>query len=98
MDEDKVLFAKRVFRSLGNEGRLKILLRLSEGEALTGTQLSKEFDMKRGLVSEGLRCLELCGLVRMTSKVSSFRLYEITPFGQEASEWIRSILEGEKND
>lgn len=53
----------RVFRTLGDERRLRILeLLLAEGE-LGQSELVKRLDIPQSRVSEHLRCLTWCGLV-----------------------------------
>lgn len=58
----------RVFRTLGDANRLRILEKLSERGELTQSQLVTELGLAQSRASEHLACLVWCGFVQSEKK------------------------------
>lgn len=61
---DELDRAAALFRALGHEGRLLVLLRLSQSEGLTVTELLEELRIEQSTLSHQLRLLKAARLVR----------------------------------
>jgi DNA-binding transcriptional ArsR family regulator len=77
-----------IFAALGDRTRLRLVERLSSGEALTIAALSDGADITRQAVTKHLRVLEGCGIVQAErrGREQRYRL-DSAPLAA-ASEWI----------
>ena len=64
----RVRDAAPLFAALGDETRLRLIVRLSSGGPSSITQLSAKSDVSRQAISKHLRVLSDAGLVRSTRK------------------------------
>ncbi|MBN8732083.1 MAG: helix-turn-helix transcriptional regulator [Acidobacteria bacterium] len=85
--------AARVFTALGDETRLRLLMRLREGGPLSIAELSEKQPMTRQAVTKHLHVLLKAGLVR-ASKQGRQQVWEMAPEKmKQARRWLKALVE-----
>lgn len=91
MLNSEVRTAAPVFAALGDETRLRLLLRLCEGGRLSITELSRKQPMTRQAVTKHLHVLSEAGLVR-ASREGRQQVWEMAPDKvKQARRWLKTI-------
>lgn len=91
MPSSDVRAAAPVFAALGDETRLRLVMRLCKGGAQSITQLSERQPITRQAVSKHLSVLSGAGIIR-ASKRGRERVWEMTPGKmREVRRWLKTI-------
>jgi DNA-binding transcriptional ArsR family regulator len=82
-----------VFAALGDETRLSLIARLSDGQPCSISQLTKGFELTRQAVTKHLRALEGAGIVRSV-RVGRESLFEFDPKPlKDVSDYLAGVAE-----
>ena len=91
MLSSEIRTAAPVFAALGDETRLRLLMRLCEAGRLSITELSEKQPMTRQAVTKHLYVLSEAGLVR-ASKQGRQQVWEMSPEKmKQARRWLKTI-------
>lgn len=91
MLSSEIRTAAPVFAALGDETRLRLLMRLCAGGRLSITELSEKQPMTRQAVTKHLHVLSEAGLVRV-SREGRQQVWEMSPEKmKQARRWLKSI-------
>ena len=91
MLSSEVRAAAPVFAALGDETRLRLVMRLCQSGRQSITQLSERQPITRQAVTKHLRVLSTAGLVR-ASKHGREQVWELTPGRiKQTRRWLKAI-------